>query len=318
MKVLLVNVDSVIPNIALEKLRIYHERQGDKVTRIKDESLLPFIDVYDKIYVSCVFDYNRHRCRKWRGLAEVGGSGYSLKKHLPVDIERIKPKINLGFATRGCVRNCYFCIVPEKEGKIHVVGDIYDLWDGQTRDILLLDNNILAAPEHFFKISSQLKKEKLRVDFNQGLDHRLLTDKICEELFSLTYAYPGKMRFAFDHISYKKSVKRALRMLMKHGLKIGKMKWRTRWYVYVGVDDTFDTVMERINILRDAEQMVFVMRDRKVKDNPEFARIYSWSCNAWAYATVPYSEFTLNKQRFTKDNRPSLFEKKRRKNENQS
>ena len=114
MRILLVNVDSVIPNLALEKLRIYYERQGDKVTLIKDETLLPFIDAYEQIYVSCVFDYNKHRCRKWRGLADIGGSGYSLKKQLPVEIEKIKPKINIGFATRGCIRNSYFYIVPKK------------------------------------------------------------------------------------------------------------------------------------------------------------------------------------------------------------
>ena len=184
-KILLINVDSKIPNLALEKLRVFYEQRGDKVYRENDrEDSLPFIDVYDKIYVSCVFDYNKHRCRKWRGIAEIGGSGYSLKKRLPSKVEKIKPKINLGFATRGCIRNCPFCIVPKKEGKIRVVGDLYDLWDGQTRDILFLDNNILAAPEHFFKISSQLKKENLRVDFKQVIDHSIMTDIICKEIFS--------------------------------------------------------------------------------------------------------------------------------------
>jgi len=304
MKILLVNVDSKIPNLALEKLRVYHEQRGDKVYQIKDRSLLPFIDVYDKIYVSCVFDYNKHRCRKWESIAEIGGSGYSLKKCLPSKIERIKPKINFGFTTRGCIRNCSFCIVPEKEGKIYIVGDVYDLWDGQSEDVVIMDNNILAAPEHFFKISDQLKKENLRVDFNQGLDHRLLTDEICKELLSLHHVV--KIRFAFDHISYKKSVEKALNMLKKNGLK----DWQTRWYVYVSVDDTKETVLKRVNILRDAKQLVFVMRDRKVQNNLEFKKIYSWSCNVWAYAVTPYLEYIENKQQYTKDNRPKLFQGK--------
>lgn len=302
MKILLVNVDSTIPNLALEKLRVYHERQGDKVTKIKDRSLLPFVDVYDKIYVSCVFDYNRYHCKKWRGIAEIGGSGYSLKKCLPSKIEKIKPKINLGFTTRGCIRNCSFCIVPKKEGKIRTVGDIYDLWDGQTRDIMLLDNNILAAPEHFFKISNQLKKENLRVDFNQGLDHRLLTDEIWKELFSLVYSGSGKIRFAFDHILYKKSVNKALKIMQRNGLK----KWQTRWYIYVGTHDTFDTVMERIDILRDAKQLVFVMRDRKVRNNPEFRKIYAWTCAVATYSKFDYAEYTRDERQFA-DNRPNLF-----------
>lgn len=315
-KILLVNVDSVIPNLALEKLRVYYERKGDKVTKIKDESvrILPFVDAYDKIYVSCVFDYNKYFCKKWEGIANIGGSGYSLKKCLPVKIEQIKPKINLGFATRGCIRNCYFCIVPEKEGKIHVVGDIYDLWDGKGKDIILLDNNTLADPEHFFKIAKQLKKENLRVDFNQGLDHRLLTNRVCKELFSLSYSGSGKIRFAFDDILYEKSVRRALKILQRNGLK----DWQTRWYIYVGVKDTVETVLERVNILRDAKQLVFLMRDRdkRVQNNPEFMRIYVWTSHIALFSKENY-ESPATESYFSKqgidNNRPNLFENKRSK-----
>ncbi len=309
-KILLVNVDSTIPNLALEKLRVYYERKGDKVTKIKDESvgILPFIDGYDKIYVSCVFDYNKHFCKKWKGIANIGGSGYSLKKCLPTKIEQIKPKMNFGFTTRGCIRNCYFCIVRKKEGYIHIVGDIYDLWDGKERNILLMDNNILALPKHFFKISSQLKKEKLIVDFNQGLDHRLLTDDICQELFSLQHIH--EIRFAFDDILYKKSVLKAFEMLRKNGLK----DRQTRWYVYVGVKDSVGNVLERVNILRDAKQLVFVMRDKdkKVQDNLEFTHIYNWSCDVSAYVTVPCCEYVKDLMRLEND-KPSLFENKRSK-----
>lgn len=305
-KILLVNVDSKIPNLALEKIRIYHKQQKDKVIKIKDKSTLPlFIDSYDKIYVSCIFDYNKHRCKKWEGIAEIGGSGYDLKKRLPFKIEKIKPHINYGFTTRGCIRNCPWCIVPKKEGKIHVVGDVYDLWDGAAKNIIIMDNNILAAPEHFFKIANQLKKENLAVDFNQGLDHRLLTDRICQELFSLNHCGSGKIRFAFDHISYKKSVIKAIRILKKNGLK----DWRTRWYIYIGLNDTVETVLDRINIIRDAKQAVFVMRDRnkKVQKNLEFKKMYAWGCNISTYVMIPFSEYTINKGQFIKNNKPTLF-----------
>ncbi len=286
MKILLVNIDSTIPNLALEKIRVYHEQKGNFLVKIKDMSMrvLPFISEYDKIYVSCVFDYNKHFCEKWEGIAEIGGSGYSLTKRLPLEIEKIRPKINLGFTTRGCIRNCSFCIVQEKEGMIHAVADIYDIWDRKAQDIMLMDNNILAMPKHFFKITGQIKKEHLKIDFNQGLDHRLLTNRICEELLSLKYSGASKLRFAFDHISYTKSVLKALRMLKKHGLK----KRGTRWYVYVGTEDTVETVLKRINILRDAEQVVFLMRDRKVQDNPKFMKIYQWTCNVAFFFTESY------------------------------
>lgn len=309
MKILIVNVDSVIPNLALCKITKYHKDKGDDLLQIKDNDpvRLPLHTSWaEKIYVSCVFDYNKRFCKKWEGIAEIGGSGYSLVKKLPPEIEEIKPRINLGFATRGCIRNCYFCIVRKKEGKIKAVADIYDIWDGVSKEIILLDNNILALPKHFFKISKQLKKEKLKVDFNQGLDFRLLTDNICKELFSLRHV--REIRFAFDNLSYKSSVIKALELLKKNGLK----DWQTRWYVYVGTKDTLNTVLERVNLLRDAKQLVYLMKDRKVADKPEFSNDLLVWCNfVGLYKKNHYYKGILeaNKKTITLKKLQSLFDK---------
>lgn len=306
MKILLVNVDSVIPNLALEKIRIHHESKGHTVFEMKDQKAktLPLLKSYDKIYVSCVFDYNKHFCKKWEGIAEIGGSGYSLSITLPPNIDKIKPHINLGFTTRGCIRKCYFCIVPKKEGLIKPVGDIYDLWDGKGKTIIVMDNNIFAAPEHFFKISKQLKEEKLIVDFNQGLDFRLLTDEICKELFSLRHK--TEIRFAFDDLSYKKPVLKALKMLKKNGLK----NWGSRWYVYVSVKDTLDTVLERCNILRDEKQLVYLMRDRAVIHKPEFKKILQWCNYPGLFTQSPWYE-GINEDKMTMAKNKNKKERKR-------
>ena len=173
MDILVVDVDSSIPNLALQKIVMYHRKRGDRVRQIKDDLPYSLLNTsYDKVYVSCVFSWNKHLCKKWEGIAEIGGSGYSLTKELPPEIDAMKPKINFGFATRGCIRNCYFCIVPKKEGKIKEVGDLYDIWDGKAEEVIFMDNNILALPKVFFKVCKQVKKENLRVDFNQGLDRK--------------------------------------------------------------------------------------------------------------------------------------------------
>ena len=230
---MLIDIDSTIPNLALAKIAEYH----------KGEELMwnnpLFADKAEKVYVSCIFDWNRDKCNEWHG-AYIGGSGYSLDITLPAEIEAMKPKINYGFTTRGCIRNCYFCIVPKKEGGIKAVGDIYDIWDGKSKELVVMDNNILAMPEHFKLICSQIRKEKLKVDFNQGLDHRLLTDELCQEL--LTIRHKREIRFAYDDLAYKKSVLKAIDMLRKAGLK----DWQSRWYVYVGEKDTYETVFSDI------------------------------------------------------------------------
>ncbi len=268
MKILLINIDSILPNLALKKIEKYHINKGDEV--IWDYEL--FASQADKIYVSCIFDWNKPLAEHWGMYPQsvIGGSGYSLKIELPKRIAKIKPRINMGFTTRGCIRNCEFCIVPKKEGKIHAIGDIYDIWDGKSKELVIMDNNILAMPKHFMKISWQLKKEKLKVDFNQGLDHRLLTDEICKELLSLKHIY--EIRFAFDDIAQKLTVEKAIKMLKSHGLK----NWQARWYVYIGEKDTFDTVYKRMVYLREEQQMVYVMRDRKVTDKPAWIGLAKW------------------------------------------
>jgi hypothetical protein len=273
MQILLIDIDSTIPNLALKKIEKYHLDKGDEV--IWNVPL--FLGVADKTYVSCIFPENKYKCKDFEGRAEIGGTGYDIKKKLPPEIECIKPKINWGFTTRGCIRKCSFCFVPEKEGKIKVEGDIYDLWDGKSKEIMILDNNILALPEHFFKISSQLKKERLRVDFNQGLDHRLLTDEIAKELLSLKHIH--EIRFAYDNLLYKPTVERALNILKHNGLK----KWGSRWYIYISPTDTFETVYERMEFLRKNEQAVYVMRDKAVYNTPIFIALAQWGNTMGAF-----------------------------------
>lgn len=288
-KILLIDLDSKIPNLALKKIELYHKNLKDEVVY----NVPLFKDCVDKIYVSCVFDWNKDKCSEWDGVAEIGGSGYDLIKTLPNDIEQLNPKINLGFTTRGCIRNCYFCIVPKKEGKIRIVGDIYDLWDGKAKELIILDNNILAVPDHFKLVSNQLLKENLKVDFNQGLDHRLLTPEICELLLKLKHIQ--EIRFSYDDIGYRNSVEKALDMLKKAGMR----DWKSRWYIYVSEKDTFETVYERMIYLRERKQTVFVMPDHKVRSNIEIQALYTWGNVMGAFKMATFKEI-LNHKRFKK------------------
>lgn len=284
MKVLLINIDSTIPNLALKKVEKFHIEQGDEI--IWDMALA--LDNVDKCYVSCVFPENRHKCLIFEGRALIGGSGYDKNIKLPPEIDAVKVKINWGFTTRGCIRKCYFCFVPEMEGKVHIVGDIYDIWDGASKEITLMDNNILALPDHFKRICQQLKTEKLRVDFNQGLDHRLLTEDLWSDLTGLKHT--REIRFAFDDLAYKKTVIKALDLMAKGGLK----NWQTRWYVYVGEKDTFESVYERLTILKSYKQKAYLMRDKKVKGDPHWIALATWTSFQGA--------FTLDLKTLLKEN----------------
>jgi uncharacterized protein YfbU (UPF0304 family) len=264
MVVSLIDIDSKIPNLALKKIERYYLDKGAEV--VWNNPL--WVGVSDKIFVSCVFTKNKDKCLPWEGIADIGGSGYDLTKTLPDEIERVNPKINFGFTTRGCIRQCEFCIVPQKEGMIRVVGDIYDLWDGVSQDVVLLDNNILAQPSHFFHICQQLKHEKLRVDFNQGLDHRLLTAEIAHELKQVSHK---EYRFAFDSMKSFDSVAKALGLLKEAGIN------RCSWYVLVGFDTTFAEDLERLNYLRDNNQGAYVQRFETCYSKTHYVALARWA-----------------------------------------
>jgi hypothetical protein len=253
-KVLLVNIDSEkMPNLALEKIRMFHTQEGDEVT--DNVGWEPNFDAQtaDMIYVSCIFTKNSYKCEEWTQFDNVliGGSGYDLQSVLPSYIAAMKPKLNFGFTLRGCIRECEFCVVPQKEGKLRIVGSIYDIWDGVADKIVLMDNNILAHRDHFCKTAVEIVKNKLKIDFNQGLDYRLLTDNICIYLKAMRRE---QYKFAFDHPSEKGAVNDAVDMLYSFGIKANT------WYVLVGFDSTLHEDFERVAFLRSKGERPFVMR----------------------------------------------------------
>lgn len=286
MKILIINIDSKMPNLALKKIEKYHKDKGHEV--IWDFPLARH--AVDKIYVSSIFDWNAIRCKEWEGIAEIGGSGWDLTTELPPEIERVKPRINLGFTTRGCIRKCSFCVVPKKEGYIRVIGDLLDLWDGKTRKIIVLDNNILALPDHFAMVCQQAMDNKIRVDFNQGLDFRLLTPEIVELMARTPHI---KYHFAFDHPSYLPGVERAIKLLHKNKIVC------STWYVLSGYNTTFLEDLDRTEYLRSKGENAFIQRYHTVMHTPEYVLLAQWANQHHIYHGMDWETF-ITKWRPTK------------------
>lgn len=259
MKIGLINIDSKLPNIALHKCALYHS-EDEVVWDMPIEA-----NSFDKMYVSCIYSWNKHKALNYQmhTNAIIGGSGVSLKDNLPDEIERMRPKINYGFTTRGCIRKCPFCIVPDKEGFIRATGDVYDFWDGKSKWVILFDNNILALPEHFKLICQQIQKHNLKSDFNQGLDIRLLTE---EQALILNKMKPLKQwRFAFDDIRYEKAFRRGAKILKKVGINPRSICV----YVLAGFNSDIDDCLYRINIIhREYGFDPFLMLYKSPENNP--------------------------------------------------
>lgn len=295
MKVLLIDIDSKIPNLALKKIEKYHRDKNDEI--IWNNEL--FANNVDKIYASCVFDWNKNKAKEFEkySIALIGGSGYDIAKTLPSEIDMIKPRINIGFATRGCIRKCPFCIVWKKEPELKIESDVYDIWNGEHFSIdkngkkcrtliTFLDNNILALFDHFKLICSQLKKEKLVADFNQGLDHRLLNQDTIDLMKDISHK---EYRFAFDHPSYISTVEKAIDLLQKNKIN------RCFWYVLVGFNTTLTEDFQRLNYLRSRKQNAYVQRYSTCTGKRDYILMASWVNQQHIFYTHTFEEFKRKK-----------------------
>lgn len=288
-KILLVDVDSKIPNLALMKISAFHKLRGDEVGWKVNNP--------DKVYASVVYKKN-----KWKGDAlqhffpeaeiKVGGLGYSYEK-LPQVIEFVKPDYDLypdidyslGFTSRGCIRNCYFCEVPRKEGNFQLWQHPIEFHDSRFNKIKLLDNNILANKQWFFKVADWILKKDLKVDFNQGLDIRLIDSEIAERIALLKH--DGVIKFAFDNSSLKEKVKEGIKLLYDFGIR-GR---QIGFYVYCHDNSQFNDALYRCNILRDLGVNAFVMfnidkrRSRQIKD------LQRWANRRWLYWKTDFEDY---------------------------
>lgn len=192
--VLLLDIDSRIPNLALMKLSRYFKSRGQTVILGRKECYWPDVE---RVYASCVFhcapsQKRLRRVREYYGNDLVlGGSGVDLFTRLPDGIEDVPADYSLypelgdravGFLTRGCPFSCPFCIVPHKEGATRQVGDLDDLLEkGRREKLILLDDNILSHPRAD-DLLEDMARRGLMVNFNQTLDIRLLDQDLARVL----------------------------------------------------------------------------------------------------------------------------------------
>jgi len=127
-----------------------------------------------------------------------------------------RAKASIIFATRGCIRSCTFCGVSRIEGKLGFEkNSIKDLiWPGHTR-VILFDNNFLASSK-WKKILSEIQELGLYVDFNQGLDARLITKEVADKISELKI--DRFVRISYDTTDVGPSVKKAIDLLESSGI----------------------------------------------------------------------------------------------------
>ena len=270
------------PSLPAMKLSAYHKARGDSV------ELFNRWNTYDLVYASKVFSFTDD-IDLYPVMADSiikGGTGYCITERqgkeefdnsknnpLPKKIEHIYPDYGIypqytyatGFLTRGCPRNCGFCIVGKKEGLCSKqVADLSEFWRGQ-KEIKLLDPNLLACKNHE-KILQQLIDSNATIDFTQGLDIRLVN---ADNIKLLNQIKVKRLHFAWDNP--KQDLTKCFKLFSGH-TKI-KDYARKAVYVLTNFNSTLDEDLLRIYTLRDLGYAPYVMIYQKETAPHEIKRL---------------------------------------------
>ena len=310
MKIGLIDVDGHnYPNLPLMKLSAWHKAKGDHV-----EWYQPMFSGHmDIVYMSKVFSFTPdYEYFIDADKIVKGGTGYAISlvngkevydksKDIPLsdEIEHIYPDYSLypehtkdtayGFLTRGCPRGCDFCHVKSKEGVCsYKVADLSEFWRGQ-KHIVLCDPNTLACPD-WKELLQQLIDSKARVNFNQGLDIRMMTEEKAEMLSRIKL---DAIHFAWDRYEDKQIIQPKFKTFREkskvhpHNLQV---------YVLCGDKErkVRSEDLERIYWLRDNGYAPYVMLYDKehIPKGHELRKLQRWvNMRAVFWSTPKFEEY---------------------------
>jgi hypothetical protein len=283
MRIGLYNLEPNIINTAMMQVSQYFKELGYIVEIYKGPLAH---DEYDQIWAFSIFK----KTPKHYVTSDMvcGGTGFDIpgwyRPQLPPEIRScdydysVFPECDYSIVwfSRGCIRNCGFCIVREKEGYIYKVEP--KALNPNGKFIKVMDNNFFACPGWQDHIR-QLQEWGQPVDF-QGVDARLLTPEMCEALNSLHHEH--QIHIAWDY------PKQDLIPKLKEITSIIK-PYKLMCYVLIGYGSTPDQDLMRVEKLRvlniDPFVMPFDKTDRYQKD---FAR---WVNHKAVFKTVQWSEY---------------------------
>lgn len=272
---------------------------GCKVVSQIGTSLESRVTRPNKIYITSLFTWD------WEQVAEcaryyrhnfpnseilIGGIGASLiadrifdetgirpHRGLYDEAEFCKPDYSLAFGrkngtsvtftSRGCIRNCAFCSVRQLEPVFFLKEDWELDIDENHSSIVFWDNNFLASP-NLEKDCEKIRRLNKRVDFNQGLDARLLDEEVAKLLFQINL---DPVRFAFDDVRYENYVLNSIRVIKKLSRR------EIMVYVLYNFLDTPEDLYYRINLLNKEGALSFPMEYRPPTANTKKVPGPNWN-----------------------------------------
>ena len=307
----LIQVDGKLPNLALMKISSFYKANGGSVEfAIHGKK-------YDKVFVAVLFSWNRglaERIANRFDNVEIGGTGWDIKKTLPPEIEACKPDYELytvemltanlkkgikkadtaiakaqeivdmgiGFSSRGCVRDCGFCVVKAKEGELRQASEIADIINPRSNRITLYDNNLPADPECLDKLA-EIQGRGLVVDISQGIDVRKMTEELAISLGKTRFL--RSLHYAWDLMPFEANVLEGITLLSKH-----VKTWRHMCFVLCGYNTSHEEDMYRAMKLASLGVAPYIMKYNNRTDDVWLNHFARW-INAFIYKTDTFENY---------------------------
>jgi hypothetical protein len=240
MKVLLLQLDGKLPNLALMRITAHHRALGDAVRfrwvlnpRGIERGLW---DDFDRVYASLIFERTLPLALRLREVypdALIGGTGWSKTLELKdvgittldtdyAEYPRFAPSV--GFVFRGCRLACSHCVVPQKEGRTRPEQTITEIWRGDPhpRNLLLLDNDF-GGHSTWRDRAREIIDGQFKVSFFQGINARLMFEELAEALAAMDLRdgdfRERRLYTAWDSKPDEARLFAGLRWLVKYGLR---------------------------------------------------------------------------------------------------
>lgn len=258
---------------------------------------------YDKVYISKIFtftpDYGYYINSRD---VEKGGTGYDMHKTLPEDVDWLQPDYSIypqvdshtayGFLTRGCPNRCKWCVVPIKEGEIRPYMDVEEIAIEGRTNLILMDNNILASDYGLGQIEKIIDRG-YRVDFNQAMDARLVTEEIAKMLSRVKWL--NQIRFGCDTHRQIEECERAMQMIDKY------RDTPAHYLMYTMIDSDIEESYSRVSYFRKNKRVRIVAQPYRDFNNkhqiiPQWQKdMARWAMIREIYATCDFKNYEPRK-----------------------
>ncbi len=323
-RALLIDFGGKMQNHALMQLSTDYKAKGYQV-QLTDRRLNDVDGHYDSVHCSVLFEWDKGMAKGLQQMfphIQFGGTGWSKTNRLPRPIEQLKPDYELynarhlirvlrgktpeekakkadqllrsaiGRTTLGCINECEFCFVPEKEGPLRQVGTIEDILTDWCDELILLDNNFTADPlileklaylAEYNAVRRKFKKKKIRLNITQGIDARMMTEEKAEALAKTTHS--AQVHIAWDLIKNERVVMEGIKIMLRY---MGAS--RIMCYMLIGFNTSEEEDMYRFRKLREIGISPYVMVYNNRKDNPWLRHFPRW-VNGRLYTVCSFDEY---------------------------